>query len=59
MFEPSTRSQTVFNAVNTGAMMTSQWFALATRGFNASAVSTESLSVLYIFQLPAITGLRM
>src|SRR6185369_10569751 len=59
MFEPSRRSATVFIAVKTGAMTTSQWFALATRGFSARAVSTAWLSVLYIFQFPAITGLRI
>jgi hypothetical protein len=42
-----------------GAMMTSQWFALATSGFSASAVATASASSLYIFQFPAMTGLRM
>src|SRR6266404_7666116 len=56
IFEPSSRSDTVLSAVNTGAMITSQWLAFDTSGFNASAVSTASLSVLYIFQLPAITG---
>src|ERR1044072_1581280 len=59
IFEPSSRSHTFFNAVKTGAITTSQWFAFATKGFNASAVSTDSLTVLYIFQFPAITGLRM
>src|SRR5215470_12493231 len=56
MLEPSKRSATDFKAVNTGAITTSQWFALATSGFNASAVATESPTVLYIFQLPAMTG---
>src|ERR1051326_7684028 len=59
MFEPSSRSHTVFNDVKTGAITTSQWFAFATKGFSASTVSTDSLTVLYIFQFPAITGLRM
>src|SRR6185295_5151769 len=59
MFEPSRRSATVFIAVKTGAITTSQWFALATRGFSASAVSTAWLSVLYIFQFPAMTGFRI
>ena len=45
--------------MNTGAMTTSQWLAFATSGFRASVVSTASLSSLYIFQLPAITGLLM
>src|SRR6476659_20962 len=58
-FEPSRRSATVLIAVKTGAMTTSQWFAFATRGLSASAVSTAAPSVLYIFQLPAITGLRI
>src|SRR5690242_13301129 len=59
MFEPSRRSATLFSEVNTGAMMTSQWFALATRGLRASAVETESPTVLYIFQFPAMTALRI
>ena len=59
MFEPSSRSHTVFSDVKTGAITTSQWFAFATNGFNASAVSTDWLTVLYIFQFPAITGLRI
>src|SRR6185503_12149419 len=59
MFEPSSRSATVFNAVKTGAITISQWLALATSGFSASAVSTASLSSLNIFQFPAITGLRI
>src|SRR5881227_1249024 len=42
MFDPSKRSATLFNAVKTGAMTTSQWFALATSGFSASAVVSES-----------------
>src|SRR5438477_4173570 len=59
MFEPSSRSATLFKAVKTGAMTISQRFALATSGFRATAVATESATVLYIFQFPAITGLRM
>src|SRR5437870_10907800 len=59
MFDPSSRSATVFSDVNTGAITTSQWLALATRDFRASAVSTDSPAVLYIFQFPAITGLRI
>src|SRR5215510_9796856 len=56
IFEPSNRSATDFKAVNTGAITTSQWFALATSGFSATAVATESPTVLYIFQFPAMTG---
>src|ERR1051326_6233966 len=56
MFDPSKRSATDFSAVKTGAMTTSQWFALATRGFNATGVATASPTVLYIFQFPAMTG---
>src|SRR5262249_37189298 len=56
MFDPSSRSATVLIAVHTSAITTAQWFAFATRGFSASAVSTASPSVLYIFQFPAITG---
>src|SRR5215831_14714142 len=59
MFEPSSRSATLFRAVKTGAMTTSQWFAFATSGLRASAVATESATVLYIFQLPAMTGFRI
>jgi hypothetical protein len=47
---------TVLRAVKTGAITTSQWFALATRGFSARDVSTASERSLYIFQFPAITG---
>src|SRR5437588_11628791 len=59
IFDPSKRSAMLFSAVNTGAMITSQWLALAIRGFKATAVATESPTVLYIFQFPAITGLRI
>src|SRR5262249_2542993 len=59
IFDPSSRSATLFSAVKTGAMTTSQWLALATSGFRARAVATESPIVLYIFQFPAMTGLRM
>src|SRR3954465_1886085 len=59
MFEPSSRSATVLSAVKTGAITTSQWFAFATRGFNSTAVRTESAMSLYIFQFPAMTGLRI
>src|SRR5215204_3702128 len=57
MFEPSNRSATDFNEVNTGAITTSQWLAFETSGFRARAVSTASPWSLYIFQFPAITGL--
>src|SRR5438067_13435920 len=50
MFEHSRRSATLFSAVKTGAMITAQWFAFATSGLRASAVETESPTVLYIFQ---------
>src|SRR5882672_5025375 len=59
MLDPSSRSATVLSAVNTGAITTSQWLALATSGLSARAVSTDSPTVLYIFQFPAITGLRI
>src|SRR6266849_5985466 len=58
-FEPSRRSATLFKAVKTGASTISQRFAFATSGFKATAVATESVTVLYIFQFPAMTGLRM
>src|ERR1051325_7752300 len=59
MFEPSSRSATVLIAVKTGAITTSEWLAFGTSCFRASAVSTASPSDLYIFQFPAITGLRI
>src|SRR2546421_215354 len=59
MFEPSRRSATLFSAVNTGAMIISQWLAFATSGLSASAVETESATVLYIFQFPAMIGFRI
>src|ERR1051325_1364294 len=59
MLEPSSRSATVLSDVKTGAITTSQWFALATSGLSASAVSTDSETVLYIFQFPAMTGFRI
>src|SRR5437870_3019370 len=59
MFEPSRRSATLFKAVKTGAITISQRFALATSGFSATAVATESATVLNIFQFPAMTGFRM
>ena len=40
-------------------MTTSQWLALATKGFKAKTVSTASFSSLNIFQLPAMTGFLM
>jgi len=42
-----------------GAITTSQWLAFATSGLNASKNARVSACVLYIFQFPAITGLRM
>ena len=36
IFDPSTRSATVFSAVKTGAITTSQWVALATSGLSAA-----------------------
>src|SRR5882672_6177366 len=56
MLDPSSLSASVLIAVKTGAITTSQWLALATSGFKASAVSTASPSSLYIFQFPAMTG---
>jgi hypothetical protein len=46
-------------AVYGGATTTSQWFALATSGLSAVTVATASPINLYIFQFPAITGLRI
>src|SRR4030095_15018950 len=59
MLDPSSRSPTVLIAVKTGATTISQWLAFATNGFSARTVSTACPIVLYIFQFPAITGLRM
>src|SRR5438067_6293193 len=59
IFDPSRRTATDFKAVKTGAITTSQWLAFATRGLSATAVATESATVLYIFQFPVMTGLRI
>jgi hypothetical protein len=45
--------------VKGGATITSQWPACAASGLIFSMKSTAYAMVLYIFQLPAITGLRM
>src|SRR4051812_17848626 len=42
-----------------GQITTSAWVAFATKGANASKKAAVSAAVLYIFQLPARTGLRM
>ena len=45
-------------AVNGGATMMSQCLDAATSGLNASKKARVSACVLYIFQLPAMTGRR-
>src|SRR5216684_8272825 len=57
--EPFADSDAVDIAVNGGATTMSQCFALATRGRKAEKNARVSASVLYIFQLPAITRRRM
>src|SRR5258708_25396039 len=52
-------STAVEMAVKGGAMTMSQCFASATRGRNEEKNARVSASVLYIFQLPAITRRRL
>src|SRR4029077_20849664 len=59
LIEPFPASTHAAIAVNGGATTISQRFAAATRGLNAAKKSRASCCVLYIFQFPAITGLRM
>src|SRR5579875_743190 len=53
---PAADSATACNAVNGGATITSQWSIPAILGLSARMNPTASAMVLYIFQLPAITG---
>src|SRR5712692_6715372 len=57
--EPFAASTAVEMAVNGGATTMSQCFAAATSGRNEEKNARVSASVLYIFQLPAITRRRM
>src|SRR5712692_3342956 len=59
MLEPFTASTAVEIAVNGGATTMSQCFEAATSGRNEEKNARVSASVLYIFQLPAITRRRM
>src|SRR5260370_2971383 len=59
MAEPFTASTAAGIAVNGGATTISQCFAAATSGRNEEKNARVSASVLYIFQLPAITRRRM
>src|SRR6266550_4597836 len=59
MLEPFTASRAVDIAVKGGATTMSQCFAPATSGRNEEKNARVSVSVLYIFQLPAITRRRM
>src|SRR5713226_2426181 len=52
-------SSAVEMAVNGGATTMSQCFAVATSGRKEEKNARVSASVLYIFQLPAITGRRI
>src|SRR5205814_3690868 len=56
---PLAASTAVEIAVNGGATITSQCRAFATCGQNAKKNPRVSASVLYIFQLPAITRRRV
>jgi hypothetical protein len=56
---PLVASAATRKAVNGGATTTSQWFDDATSGLSFSTKSTASPMVLYIFQLPAMTGFLM
>src|SRR6202140_243594 len=59
MLEPFAVSTAVEIAVNGGATTMSQCFAPVTSGRNEEKNARVSASVLYIFQLPAITRRRM
>src|SRR5258708_15096343 len=59
MAEPFTASTAAGIAVNGGATTMSQCVAAATSGRNEEKNARVSASVLYIFQLPAITRRRM
>src|SRR3989442_2074860 len=59
MLVPFAASGAVEMAVKGGAMMMSQCLEFATSGVNAEKNARVSASVLYIFQLPAITRRRM
>jgi hypothetical protein len=59
VLEPFAASTAVAIAVNGGAITMSQCFATATSGRNEEKNARVSASVLYIFQLPAITRRRM
>src|SRR5260370_2074313 len=58
MLEPFAASTAVEIAVNGGATTMSQCFAPVTNGRNEEKNPRGSASVLYIFQLPAITRRR-
>src|SRR6266403_938665 len=59
MLVPFAASAAVEMAVKGGAIMMSQCLECATSGVNAEKNARVSASVLYIFQLPAITRRRM
>src|SRR6267378_3405720 len=59
MLEPFAASTAADIAVNGGATTMSQCFAPVTSGRNEEKNARVSASVLYIFQLPAITRRRM
>jgi hypothetical protein len=58
-WEPFAHSNAVDMAVNGGATTISQSFELATSGRKEEKNARASDSVLYIFQLPAITRRRI
>ncbi len=58
-FDPLAACAAAAKAVKGGATTTSQCSAFAATGLIFSMKSTASAMVLYIFQFPAITGLRM
>src|SRR5437879_10269432 len=59
MLEPFTASTAVDKAVNGGATTMSQCFEAATSGRNEEKNARVSVSVLYIFQLPATRRRRI
>src|SRR5260370_8920290 len=57
--EPRVDSTIGPNAVNGGQMATSTPLTVDKRGSSAAAKLSASATVLYIFQLPAISGVRL
>lgn len=56
---PATAATAAAMFTNGGQMATSAWLEPATRGTNFSKKAVVSAGVLYIFQLPAMRGVRI